>query len=88
MDINPVWLKRGFEVSDGMFAFIVIDVHADTIETFDSEAVRDLQTHEEWAEWVQDCLKNGGECTNANLMERLKEWCVFHPNFPIEQVLR
>jgi hypothetical protein len=87
-DINADWLKVGFEVSDGHFAFIVTDVNADTITTFDSEAVVDTQSHEEWHYWVTECLKNGGEATSQNLIERLKEWTEFHPDtFPIEQVL-
>lgn len=88
-DINPEWLKVGFEVTDGMFAFIVVDVNADTITTFDSEAVVDVQSHEEWHYAVTEMLKDGGEATNLHLIERLKEWTEFHPaKFPIEDVLR
>lgn len=87
-EINPDWLKVGFEVTDGMFAFIVIEVNADTITTFDSEAVVDVQSHEEWHYAVTEMLKDGGEVTNKHLMERLAEWAEFHPNtFPIEKVL-
>jgi hypothetical protein len=85
-EINPAWLRLGFEVNDGMFAFIVTDVHADTIETFDTEGVVDLQSHEEWHEWVTECLKDGGSVAEADdhLGDRLKEWTEYHPaTFPI-----
>lgn len=88
-DINPEWLKVGFEVTDGMFAYIVTEVNADTITTFDSEAVVDLQSHEEWHYAVTEMLKDGGEVTNQYLIERLNEWTEFHPaTFPIEAVLK
>lgn len=84
-DTNPAWLKIGFEVSDGQFNYIVIDVHTDTVETFDSEGVRDLQSHEEWHYAVEEMLKDGGEVVNDDTLPgRLKEWVEFHPKFPID----
>jgi hypothetical protein len=82
VDINPAWLKIGFEISDGWFNFIVIDVHADTVESFDSEGVRDLQSHEEWHYAVTEMLKDGGEVQDEPLDRRLASWTEFHPGFP------
>lgn len=87
---NPAWLTLGFEVTDGMFAYIVTEVHADTVETFDTEGVVDLQSHEEWHYAVTEMLQQGGEACEASqhLMERLKEWAEFHPaKFPIERFI-
>lgn len=83
-EINPAWLQRGFEVSDGQFNFIVVDVHADTVETFDSEGVRYLQSHEEWHYAVTEMIKDGGYVPNESLDERIKEWVEFHPTFPLK----
>lgn len=73
----------GFEISDGHFNFIVVEVHADTLEVFDSEGCRDLEMHEEWHEAVQEMLKDGGALVTDPLAERLASWVEFHPAFPI-----
>jgi hypothetical protein len=88
-DVEADWLKIGFEVNDGMFAYIVTDVNADTIETFDTEGVVDTQSHEEWHYAVTEMLKDGGAVAAEPILERLKEWTDNHPStFPIERLLK
>lgn len=88
-DVDAAWLKVGFEVSDGMFNYIVTDVNADIVETFDGEGVVDTQSHEEWHYSVTEMLKEGGYVVTEPILERLKSWTEFHPaTFPIERLLK
>lgn len=79
-------LKIGDEWTDGWGNYVVIDVHADTVETFDFEGVRDLQTHEEWAEFIHE--QGVEKVTTPSWPERLIRWKAIHGDaFPIEPTM-
>lgn len=71
----------GDEWSDGWGNFILTEVCADTVTSFDYEGLIDVQTHDEWQELIDEL--NMTPVTEPSKEERLAQWRKYHPNFPL-----